>query len=154
MADEVALCPADVVKLATSVRKQHHPDLKDAIFAYVFVPKAPVRRGKLTLGTASKAGKVLQLLAKVDFVISLARDRWEELTPEQRKALLDHEFSHCAPKTNPKGDRVGWQTVGHDVEEFCAVLERWGLWHRDVERFARVTLVQLGLPFPEEVAAQ
>lgn len=78
-------------------------------------------------------------------------DEWPDLTPEQRKALVDHELCHF----DLNHDTGRWQIVGHDVEEFAGVIRRHGLWLDDIRRFAHVAkdaIVQLSL-FDAEPAA-
>lgn len=139
MAEEKAvpeLCGEDVVKVAERIRARHHPELRDAVIAYVFIPKAPIRGGRASLGSASKESAVHRLVSRVDFIIRLSKDRWELLEPQQQEALLDHELSHCVPKLDEDGERVDWEMRHHDLEEFTEIVARHGLWKEDVEAFA------------------
>ena len=44
------------------------------------------------------------------------------MTPEQRRALIDHELSHCSFL-----DQVP-EMRHHDIEEFKHIIERYGFW--------------------------
>ena len=145
-------CPAEVIKEAERIRAANHNELEDAEIAYVFIPKGPKTGGRVRLGKAHKESATHQLLSEMDFVIYLSKDMWDTLGPEQRMALLDHELCHCAPKLDAKtGERVGWRTKAHDVEEFAEIIERHGLWKPDLRRFAETSVRQLPLIGAEEI---
>ena len=76
---------------------------------------------------------------RMRYLVWVARDSWDKMSLEQRGALLDHEFCHCAETA--RGD---WGLCQHDVEEFVAIIERHGLWKRDLERLGEA--VQSCLP--------
>lgn len=149
MAGEPELCPKEVVELAEEIRDENHPELEGARIAYVFIPKGPISGGKKRFGSAHKQSAVAHLLNGYDFVVRLSKDVWEKMNNDERLAALDHELCHCAPKLDENGTFVGWQIRKHDVEEFAEIIERHGLWKRDVQDFARATCRQLGLPFEE-----
>lgn len=100
--------------------------------------------GWIMLGKAKKASDLDRELAPWDFVIVLNQEFWQKAKPEQRKALLDHELCHCEvergsddePKRDEK-DRVCYRIRKHDIEEFKGVVERNGIWKRDLESFAK-----------------
>lgn len=60
-------------------------------------------------------------------------------------ALDDHELFHCGqskdgygvPRFNQETGRPDWTIVGHDVEEFVSVVDRWGTPHPELERLVR-----------------
>jgi len=101
--------------------------------------------GHQILGKCKRASDLDRELADFDFVILLQRSFWNSIsvTPAQRAALLDHELCHAAPKLDKYGDyledergRRVYRTRKHDIEEFTAIVERHGVWKRDLERFA------------------
>lgn len=108
-----------------------HPHLVEAKIAYLF-REGMQRRGRVRLGVAQKAGTKLVYLAGFDFVLDFNWTYWGKLTPVQRIALVDHELTHCA--RGPEGE--GWAVRAHDVEEFSSIVERWGLWTRDLVDFS------------------
>jgi hypothetical protein len=71
---------------------------------------------------------------------------------DARMALVDHELSHCWFATVDNDgvtqkfhqDGSPWWTIrGHDLEEFCGVVERHGLWSEDLRAMARVIVDSL-----------
>src|SRR6185437_12167437 len=70
------------------------------------------------------------------FVIEIAADYWADLTKDQRTALVDHELCHCGWKEGDDG--LVLQMRPHDLEEFHSVVDRRGLWQRDIEVFVKV----------------
>jgi len=88
------------------------------------------------------------LLAKAcgeipDFIMILDQEFWTQATPHQRKALVHHELLHAAHATDKAGDlrftddgRPIWALRAHDIEEFDAVVARYGAWLPDVQKFA------------------
>lgn len=148
MAVEWEQAPEEVVALMQELVDKHHPPLKNARIGVLFRETGVMRNGKRNLGQASKVtAKVQALLDEpLDFLIWVAADWWlDEATPQQRRALLDHELMHCAWSEN------GWMIRGHDIEEFALIVERYGLdWRGDYEseRFARA-VHRTQLPFKE-----
>lgn len=97
--------------------------------------------GKVILGKAKKCSDLDRELAEFDFVIMINRDFWDEANVAQRRALMDHELSHCAvtmdgddPKVDEKG-RTVWRMRKHDIEEFSGVVLRNGIYKQDLEVF-------------------
>jgi len=85
-------------------------------------------------------------LAAFDFIVLLRKVFWADarVTDWQRRALLDHELCHGALKLDVNGEpiedergRKVFRTRKHDVEEFSAIVERYGLWTGDLERMAK-----------------
>lgn len=78
------------------------------------------------------------------FLVLISKAAWERFSLAQREALVDHELCHLW--LNAKGQP---STVGHDLEEFKAIVDRHGFWLGDIEEFATVAahkLEQLSLP--------
>lgn len=111
---------------------QFHPMLKTRPIAYLW-RETMQGRGKIVLGKASLAGGKLRHFAKVDFVIEFNFTAWQELTPRQRVALVDHELMHCATD----GDSQKAIMISHDVEEFGSIIYRWGLWTPNLSEFGQ-----------------
>ena len=77
-----------------------------------------------------------------DFLIILDREFWLSATRRQREILVYHELTHCIHKKDMFGDplydeneRPRWGLRGHDVEEFTAVVRRYGAWNPDLAAF-------------------
>ena len=88
------------------------------------------------------------LLARVcdglpDFIMLLDSTWWVQASPLQREALVFHEMCHAIHAVDRDGelkfDGDGnpiWALRSHDLEEFNAVVERYGAWLPDVTGFA------------------
>ena len=148
-------------KLMAQVRKDWHPDIKEAKIALAWRKGFKADKdGHLTLGKCIKAAELQKEFVDYDFVILLNFEVWneKEFTKEKKIALLDHELCHCGealdkegePKVDAKGRRV-WRIVKHDLEEFHAIVRRHGTYKRDLEHFAEALLAhkQKSIPFPE-----
>lgn len=128
-----------VREIATQLIHEHHPHLTNASIRYVFRSEAQSKGGKLVLGTARKItglnAYLFALALGTDpedfFVIEIARDTWEVLNLKQQHALVDHELHHCA-----LDDEGKLLIVPHDIEEFCAIVRKHGLWEPTLELFA------------------
>lgn len=118
--------------IAQAILWELHPHLTGVNIAYVY-RKDMKGNGKTKLGTAKKASAELVFFSDFDFVLSFNWSYWAELSREQRIALVDHELMHCG--RNDAG--TGFAMVPHDVEEFGAIVRRWGLWKPDLQKFAR-----------------
>lgn len=124
----------------------HHTDLRQARIGLAWnLSWKPDADGRVKLGMCRKASDFDRELSQWDFVILLRRSFWthEEVTPQQRRALLDHELCHAAMKYDARGEPVEdergrkvYRTRRHDIEEFRAIVERYGTWTSDLEAFA------------------
>lgn len=110
-----------------------HPALRHRSIAYLFVENMSEGGQRVKLGVAAKANSKLQLLAKVDFVITFNFTAWCDLSFEARVALVDHEITHCDVDAET-GQPV---MIPHDIEEFGVIVSRYGLWKNDLVSFGR-----------------
>ena len=96
------------------------------------------------------------MLAKIcggeppDFLMILEASFWMRATAQEREALVFHELCHAAHKVSREGEPVFddegnpvWEIRSHDIEEFNAVVARYGAWSEPVKRF-RDTLRRAG----------
>jgi len=131
-----------------------HSHLHDARVEF-FMMVGTQRRGRVEIGTAhipQVQGKLAGLFHWLlenhfqhipDFLITLDIDFWEEATDIQREALMYHEMSHCVQALDTDGElrfdrETGdpvWEIAPHDIEEFNAVVERYGAWKSDIQGF-------------------
>ena len=58
---------------------------------------------------------------------------------DMKKALIDHELSHCI-----LDDNDNWKIVGHDFDGFNSVVKRHGFWTHRLQRFKK-TMTQMSL---------
>lgn len=77
-----------------------------------------------------------------DFLITINKDWYEGAPPKSREALVFHEMLHIDVARNEYGEmrltREGtpiWTVGGHDLEEFNAVVARYGAWSCDIAAF-------------------
>lgn len=78
------------------------------------------------------------------FLIILAGEWWADASPTEREILVFHEALHAGHAKDKHGAPRFNRTTGepipcirpHDVEEFTAVVERYGPWKSDVAEFA------------------
>jgi hypothetical protein len=137
---------ADYQRLDALV-EAHHDDIRGASIALAWCNSWRADPdGIKTLGKCKKASALDRELHIYDFVILLNQDFWtHELTTDlQRDALLDHELCHATVKEDKFGDplrderhRIIYRIRKHDLEEFACIVERHGLWKRDLETFAQ-----------------
>lgn len=109
---------------------------------YVFLKNTPIKNGREILGRAKKVSGLNAWLAMsekersnktkpdVFFIIEVSWEIWRRLPKEKRRALVDHELSHCT--FNEKGSPT---TKAHDLEEFNHIVERHGIWTNDIREF-------------------
>jgi hypothetical protein len=101
------------------------------------------------LGKARKIGGLNAWLSeKTDepyFVIEVAYDLWLGMTTAQKRALVDHELSHCRIKYSKTTGEPSLYIAPHDLEEFNAIVERHGLWRDDVQKFLDAAHGQMNL---------
>lgn len=77
-----------------------------------------------------------------DYVMILEAEWWMEATPKAREALVYHELCHCHHAVDKDGEKRFteeglpiWDIQGHDIEEFNAVVRRYGAWKADIKAF-------------------
>lgn len=113
-----------------------HRHLKNYEVGYLYREKIE-RNGRTVLGKASKVGAKLKHFSNLDFLIEINRRAWAVLSQRQRVALVDHELAHCGTETTEDGeDKL--VMIAHDLEEFNAIVQRWGIWQPDIAAFAKV----------------
>lgn len=148
---------------------EQHEHLQAANIGYVFRDDELRRRGKVVAAEAILVERILQseqryarlvkwALLRIlgatdlpDFIILIDRNIWDGFDLEQRLALVDHELSHCWYQTEDDGETQKfrkdgsplWAIRGHDVEEFCGVIQRNGLWNSELVEFARAVVNSL-----------
>jgi hypothetical protein len=116
-----------------------HKHLVNANIAYLFRQHVG-GRGVTLAGKTKLASGLIKHLTKFDFVLEINWTLWSQAPIETRVALIDHELSHCG-----REEEGGFCILQHDLEEFNAVVARWGLWNQGVRQFADVCAQQLEL---------
>ncbi len=135
-----------VYAMLAELIRDHHEELKPARFAIAWnLTWQPDADGRTKIGMCKRASDLDRELAAFDFVILLRRAFWKDdrVTDAQRRALLDHELEHAARAETKNGEpavdergRPVWRIRKHDIEEFSAIVDRHGMWSRDLENLA------------------
>lgn len=125
-------------QIATNLISNYHAELATAAIMWVFVDKASSKNGKPVLGTVKKCSPFLYWLTSKHFVIEVGLDRWNELSADQRTALVDHLLERCYGEENERTGEMEWKIREPDVHEFATILERYGAWHEGLEGFVNV----------------
>ncbi len=128
--------PAAIARVLVSTLHRH---LLGAQIGFVF-REAIATHDRTTLAKASKAGAKLAFFTALDLCIDVNHAAWLKLFPEQRVALIDHELCHFGVEDTDEGTR--YVLLSHDVEEFGAIVSRWGLWKPDLRAFGAVVAEQ------------
>lgn len=144
--------------IADELIQKHHSHLLGVRVQCLFLDKTPKSKGKEQWGRAKKISGLPAFLADDPdrlpndyedqppdfFVIEISEEAWDGLKPRGRRALVDHELSHCEIETDDEG-RVSLAIVDHDVTEFEAIIRRHGLWNDSVKEFVEAGAEQLTL---------
>lgn len=130
----------------------HHEHLKECPIFLVFNSDCKTSRGKSVQACVEKLSGYSSWLAQCAFgqelgikvskpnpftpvpvfVIKVWEDFWNDASEEIQNAVLDHELCHIQ-----KGEEGQFGIVGHDLEEFAAVIDRHGAYDADIQRIAR-----------------
>lgn len=169
-------CGDDVKELASEILcefESHRPllDAKvmiDYVFAYPNldeqtgepIGEAIMHHGQKALGLCRKIPLKDRAMGRADAEITLDAGWWDDASPEERKALLDHELHHIAIKIGKVGlekDDLGRPKIQlrkHDFQVgwFKDVAARHG--NSSIERMqARQAMCDMGQYFWPEIAA-
>jgi len=129
----------DAEAMAEILIAEFHKEIRGVSIAYLFKEKMG-GRGWIDTGKADLANPVLKYLSGYDFIIKLNWTVWKAMDLVQRAALLDHELEHCGVSDSGKPE-----IQKHDVQEFNAIVGRWGPYHDALAQFLRLANPQLGL---------
>lgn len=111
-----------------------HDELVNAEIGYLFREKL-TDRDRVRLAQASKVSGKLAHYTHLTFLIEVNFAEWILLPDAKKIAVIDHELCHFTIGEDSEGNPKP-ALVSHDVEEFNAIVRRWGTWKRDLERFA------------------
>jgi hypothetical protein len=114
----------------------------------------PKAGGWVTLGRCAKVNDLGRVLHGYDFVIVLNFDVWDhaDFSAKQKEALLYHELCHADVTRDKHGEikrkdgRPCWRVARHDVEEFLAVVSKYGAWQQEIQQLATATLEAVDQP--------
>jgi hypothetical protein len=123
----------EVEKVAQKIIGKYHSHLVEAKIHYLFRKGPWTAQNRETWGKAAKVTGVNHYLTGFDFIITVSRDVWDELTESQREALVDHQLEHCNKDTDSNGNPK-FNIIGHDIEDFVSVIDRHGFWTPDLAK--------------------
>ena len=145
---------ADIARRLIRACGEQFAHLNGVSIAYAWKRKGGVSKGRVKFGAIQKVSGVASFLAeeRYQFLVWLGADnvRENEFTERQVEALIFHELCHTV--FDDEKDEV--ILVGHEFEGFRDELQRYGLWNKGAENFARAvvepmqqSLFELGEPY-------
>lgn len=149
----------EVEEVARELINKEHTDLSSVRIDYVFIVESPVVNGKAQWGRAKKITGLNAWLASASkdvaepedfFVIEIVRPVWLQLNEKERKALVDHELTHC--DVNDENGKTKLSIRPHDLEEFNSIVRKYGLWRADVVLFAEAAGIKQEGLFEDKAA--
>jgi hypothetical protein len=130
----------DVKPIAEKLITDHRPELEGVNIVYMFKEKAGKKGDKLVIATAKKVSPKDNVAhsfkgkPNIDFIIEIGNDAWKELDSKQKEAVVFHELCHCAMQSKNEGDPEP-TILQHEVEEFSSVIELFGCYTHDIQKF-------------------
>ena len=148
--------PATIAARVMRMPEHLHLVDNDIEVDYVMRNTEKVRGGRIVLGSVHEPtcqGEMAplfewmleRLLGKLPrFLVILDAEYWEQADARAREILIFHELCHIRQKLDrygsPRFDKDGLPVYGlhgHDVEEFTAVVGRYGAHNPDIDRFIK-----------------
>lgn len=144
--------PNEVISIAEDLIHQFHSELRAANIAFVMKSED---EGKFKIkpyqkwAVASKIPAKLSAILDYDFLIWIQTEIWNNLDSTQKKALIDHELSHCGFDENDSP-----KIIPHDFEEFSVIIERHGLWRHSLVEMEKAAkgYIQADIPDLDRVS--
>jgi hypothetical protein len=133
---------SQIIPVARKVIKDNNiENLNTLSIIYLFQLKPKSSKGKIILGSCKVFAAKNKLFRPYDACITIDKEFWDNC-PESREALIFHELCHIYVDS----DGVA-SIVNHDIEEFHAVLNKYGDWAGELGSNA----MQLRLEIPDAV---
>lgn len=121
-----------LLEMARSIIRDHHEHLAEAKIAFLYRSEPGKSGGKFILGHAKKVSEEMKVLIDFDFLIWISYPQFNAMNTDHQRALVDHELCHCGRNINEE-----WIIRKHDFEEFWKIIQRHGLWNRDLQFAAK-----------------
>lgn len=138
--EDYSECPEDVYLVLQKVLEiEEVQSLAGIKFRCLFFTKPKFKNGEKVWAETRVLSTRDVFIVGAKVLIQINKQVWD-LYPEQREALLFHELCHLWLSEDGK-----LKTVGHDIEEFYAVIRRFGDWKGQVEEIKHALAVQLSL---------
>lgn len=117
----------DVEKIARKIIAKYHTYLLNCRIAYLYNDKKMKKSGREVVATAEKVPDKYHALSGYNFVITVSYPAWKDLNKVKKRAVIDHELTHCLVDEDDSGEPV-YKIIPHDVEEFASIIIRRGLY--------------------------
>jgi hypothetical protein len=95
-------------------------------FNYVY----PTLPGKGVFAHVIKTTPALKLNSGIDYIIEVSGSHWDMMDQNHREMLVEHELMHICLDYDKRG-KPRMRTYKHDVEEFSAILHKYGMEYHD-----------------------
>lgn len=116
---------ATVVATWLIQNRKWHEDLRDAKIKVLFKKDLGSRGSQVVLGRASVQNELQRTInPEVEFVLQVNWKYWEDLGPDHKVILIDHELCHMQKMQTEKGTK--YSAIPHDLEEFVIILKTYG----------------------------
>ena len=140
-----------VREIAEKLIPKYHDSIASAHILYVSRSKAAKSGGKLVPGKVMKVAPLYRYLTidalrqqekngtmdvsslpEADFIVEVALDVWNGMSPQQRTALVDHLLARMVGVEDEKTGAMKYAVRPPQVQEFPEVAERNGVWNDDL----------------------
>lgn len=125
----------EVQEVANKLIGQFHSHLVEAKIRYLFRTGDWVSKGMPVYGQAQKCSDKDKFLTGYDFIITIAKEYWDEMSPDEKKANVDHQLLHCGRGASDYQGNPTWVKNEHDFEGFVTEVKRHGFWTEELKRF-------------------
>lgn len=135
-----------VFDLGRQLIAKHRTQLAQSEIVYIFKEKAGTKGNKVVIATARKVSDKENVIhawegkPDIDFIIEIGANVWNELDNEQKEAVIYHELNHCDVQTDDETGEQKNVIRGHSIEEFSDVVEQFGFYMDDVQKFAQTVI--------------
>lgn len=124
--------PEDLKLMAAKLITEHHGGLAEAKICYLVRTEEWKKKSRDVFGRAELVSKKHKHLTGYDFIITISLRAWNTAPDEEfKKALLDHELTHCGKDEDKEGNPK-YYIQDHSVEDFTSIIRRHGLWDQDL----------------------
>lgn len=124
-------------QLGTELIRKHHHELAEARIKYICRNYAAKSGDRKIPGNVYKMSGKFEHLVQCDFVIEVALEVWNDLQPQQRRALIDHFLTRCVCEEDEKSGDRKYKLQKPPVQEFPEVAERNGQWNDSLIEMAK-----------------
>lgn len=132
----------------------YHNHLAPCRIEYLFndrgLPKGRVAQVRIVRGLFAYLATPEGAADDPFFVVEIDPAQWAELTSVGRRAVVDHELTHCM--VDLESGKL--HLVDHDAEEFGSIVARYGSWNKRIQLFSECLEQgnrQLALEFSEDL---